>query len=372
MLNRIGRVSMVVVILAAALLAFGVAPQAHAAGNASVVESVVHEADITGVVDLIQGALVDHRGLSLDDNAVIYGAIGRTNQAIDHLYNTGATGDVFNTAEDLLLTQLDLLHEVEAATLSQDIGDLNTVVIGLVDVAQRRLAFERQMGNSFTLLGAGHPVSVVDIARDDAATRVAMAEVITALATGRPVDLDISDVVYRALGETSRGLDLVDETGETGDVFTSAVNLLEQRFQFLVDLEQAVISGNLDDLRAVADSWVNLSQEQLIFERQLLAHDVNRSSRSFLSRRADSFFSRSSRLGGSSISTHAGSTRLGNTGTVVVTVQQGDTLGDLASRYDTTAETLARLNNISDANVIGAGMLLIVPATPTSAAASGR
>ena len=369
MSSRFVRVSMVVVILAAALLAFGVAPRAFAAGSASVVESVVHEADITGVVDLIQGALVDHRGLSLEDQAVIYSAIGRTNRSIDLLYDTGATGDVFNTAEDLLLTQLDFLHEVEAATLSEDIGDLNIVVIGLVDLAQRRLAFERQMGNPFTLLGAGHAVSVVDIARDDAATRVAMAEVITALATGRPVDLDISDVVYRALGETSRGLDLVDETGETGDVFTSAVNLLEQRFQFLVDLEDAVISGNLDDLRAVADSWVNLSQDQLIFERQLLARDVNRSSRGFLNRRADSFFSRRSSLGGSSISTHE--TRLGNPSTVVVTVQQGDTLGGLASRYGTTTETLARLNNISDANAIDVGMLLIVPATSASAA-SGR
>jgi hypothetical protein len=352
---------MVAIFLVVAFLAFGGAPRAHAAGGASVVESVVHEADISGVVDLIQQALIDHRGLSLDDNAVIYGAIGRTNQAIDRLYNTGATGDVFNTAEDLLLTQLDLLHEVEAATLSQDIGDLNTVVVGLVDVAQRRLAFERQMGNPFTLLGAAHPANVVDIARDDAATRIAMASVISALVTGQPVDLDISDVVYRALGETSRGLDLVDETGETGDVFDAAVNLLEHRFQFLADLEQAVISGDLDDLRAVADSWVNLSQEQLIFERQLVARESDRAGRSFLQRRGASFLGRRSSLGSSRTSAH--DTRIGraSTGTQIYTVQAGDTLNTIADRFNTTVDNIAQVNNIAQPNLISTGMQLVIP-----------
>ncbi len=362
MLHRVVRISMVVFFLAAAFVAFGVAPRAHAAGSASVVESVVAEADITGVVDLIQQALIDHRGLSLDDQDVIYSAIGRTNRAIDQLYDTGATGDIFNTAEDLLLTQLDFLHEVEAATLSEDIGDLNVVVVGLVDLSQRRLAFDRQMGNNLTLLGAAHPASVVDIARDDAATRTAMARVITALATGRPVDLDISDEVYRALGETSRGLDLVDETGETGDVFDSAVALLEHRFQFLADLEQAVISGDLEDLRAVADSWVNLSKEQLIFERQLLARDSNRASRSFLDRRGASFFSRrSSSLNNSRVSAH--NTEIGQVdrGTRIYTVQAGDTLGTIASRFGTTVEELAKVNNISQPNLIATGMQLVIP-----------
>ncbi len=293
MLNRIVRVSMMAVFLTVALFSFGGAQQAFAGESAAVVESVVHEADISGVVGLIQQALVDYQGLSLDDQAVVYDAIGRTNRAIDLLYDTGATGDSFNTAEDLLLTQLDFLHEVEAAILSEDISDLNAVNVLLIDLAQRRLAFERQQGNQFTLLAAKEPTSVVDIARDDAATRAAMAEMITALATGRPVGLELSDQVYRALGETSRGLDLVDETVETGDVFSAAVRLLDHRFQFLVDLEEAVISGDLDDLRLVANDWVELSKEQLVFERQVAAREHSRAGRSFLSDRADRLFSRS-------------------------------------------------------------------------------
>lgn len=361
MLSRFVRVGMVAVFLAAAFLSFGGAPQAYAGESASVVESVVHEADISPVIDLVQQALIDHRGLSLEDQDVIYSAIGRTNRAVDLLYDTGATGDVFRTAEDLLLTQLDLLHEVEFATLSEDIDDLNGVVVRLVDLSQRRLAFERQMGNFITLLGAEHGVSVVDIARDDSATRAAMAKLITALATGRPVDLDISDEVYRALGETSRGLDLVDETGETGDVFDSAVGLLEHRFQFLVDLEEAVISGDLDDLRFVAEDWVKLSQHQLIFERQLTAREVDRSSRSFLNSRGTSFFSRRSRtdVETSTLDTHADRV---NTTPQFYTVQVGDTLSRIADLFGTTVEQLAKLNNISNPSVINPGTTLVVAA----------
>ncbi|MBS1253799.1 MAG: hypothetical protein MAG451_02852 [Anaerolineales bacterium] len=292
MLSRFARISMVAVFLTVALFSFGSPQQAFAGESAAVVESIVHEADISGVVNLIQQALVDYDGLSLDDQAVVYNAIGRTNRALDLLYDTGATGDSFDTAEHLLLTQLDFLHEVEAATLSEDISDLNIVNVFLVDLAQRRLAFERQQGNTFVLLGAAEPVSVVDIAGDNVATRAAMAELITALSTGRPVGLELSDTVYRALGETSRGLDLVDETVETGDVFNSAVRLLDHRFQFLVDLEEAVISGDLDDLRLVANDWVELSKEQLVFERQLAAREHNRAGRSFLSNRSSQLFSR--------------------------------------------------------------------------------
>ncbi|MFQ5854197.1 MAG: LysM peptidoglycan-binding domain-containing protein [Anaerolineae bacterium] len=369
MLTRFVRVGMVAVFLAATFLAVGGSTTARAGESASVVESVVREADITAVVDLIQGALIDHHGLSLEDQAIVYGAIGRTNRAIDLLYDTGATGDAFTTAEDLLLTQLDLLHEVEFATLSEDLDDLNAVVVMLVDVAQRRLAFERQMGNFFTPLGAAHSVSVVDIARDDAAVRVAMARVITALATGQPVGLEISDEVYRALGETSRALDLVDETFETGDVFEAAVGLLDHRFEFLVNLEEAVISGDLDDLRFVAEDWVKLSQHQLIFERQLVARDTNRAGRTFLDRRRSSFFSRSG-IGNTGISlqdTHTQIRRAQDT-TQVVTVKVGDTLGSIARQYNTTVEALARQNNISDPNQIDVGMALVIPVVATHTA----
>lgn len=43
------------------------------------------------------------------------------------------------------------------------------------------------------------------------------------------------------------------------------------------------------------------------------------------------------------------------------TIQSGDTLNDIASRYGTTVETLARENNISDVNKIIAGNSLVVP-----------
>lgn len=370
MLNRVVRIGMTAIFIAVALFSFGSASKAFAGTSASVVESVVREADISDVIDLIQRALVEYDGLSLDDHNVIYSAIGRTNAAIDHLYDTGATGDLFNTAEDLLLTQLDLLHEVEAATLSEDIDDLNTVVPMLIDLAQRRLAFERQMGNAFIPLAAKHDVSVVDIARDDAATRTAMAKVITALATGRPVDLDISEVVYQALGETSRGLDLVDETFETGDVFNAAVDLLEERFQFLVDLENAVISGDLDDLRVVGEEWVRLSQRQLIFERQLAARDSNRLSRSFLNDRGSRFFSRTTRrsrveVPTATVETHA--SQVTKFVPQVHTVQPGDTLASIAEQYGTTVDEIAKLNDIRNPNLISTGLRLLVPAAAAAA-----
>lgn len=362
MSSRFVHITTVVVLLAVAVLSFGAAQPAAAAGSVSDVEGVVHEADVSPVVDLIQQALVDHRGLSLEDHAVVYDAIGRTNRAIDLLYDTGVTGDRFTIAEDLLLTQLDFLYEVEAATLSEDIGDLNAATVMLIDLAQRRLAFERQRGNDFTLLAAEHSRDVVDIAEDDAATRAAMAEVISALATGRPVGLELSDLVYRALGETSRGLDLVDETFETGDVFDSAVRLLEHRFQFLVDLEEAVISGDLDDLRLVANDWVELSKEQLVFERQLIARDAGRASRSFLSSRQDSFLSRRTTSPSTTdVAARADQVQDTHSDTRVIAVEPGDSLSSIAGRYDTTAQEIARLNNITTPDLIVSGMQLVVP-----------
>lgn len=365
MFSRLVCISMVVVFLAAAFLAVGGPTTALAGESAAVVESVVHEADIGAVVDLIQQALIEHRGLSLEDQDIIYSAIGRTNRAIDLLYDTGATGDAFTTAEDLLLTQLDLLHEVELATLSEDLDDLNTVVVMLIDLAQRRLAFDRQMGRFATPLGAAHSVSVVDIARDDVAVREAMARVITALATGQPVGLDISDVVYQALGETSRALDLVDETFETGDVFDAAVGLLEHRFAFLVNLEEAVISGDLDDLRLVAEDWVKLSQHQLIFERQLVARENGRLSRDFLNNRQSSFLSRQFGNTGVSLRDTHTQIRRAEDKTQVITVERGDTLSSIAERYNTTVAELARLNDIAKVDEIETGMSLVIPAVAT-------
>lgn len=362
MLTRFVRIGVVAVFLTVALAGVASPQPAYAAEGAAVVESIVHEANLTSVVELIQHALVGHQGLSLDDHAVVYGAIGRTNRALDLLYDTGVTGDRFDTAENLLLTQLDLLREVEAATLSEDIDDLNVATVLLVDVAQRRLAFDRQTGNGFTLLAAQHDVNVVDIARDDAATRAAMAELISALSTGRPVGLEISDLVYRALGETSRGLDLVDETFETGDVFNAAVSLLDYRFQFLVNLEQAVISGDLDDLRFVADDWVELSKKQLVFERQLVAREVNRTGRSFLSSRQNSFLSRRSTVRSADISTHETiEVHEEQSETRVVRVEPGDTLSRIADRYGTTVEQIASLNNITRPSLIASGMQLVIP-----------
>ncbi len=368
MLKQMVRVGVLAALLAGVLFGVVGLPKAYAgSGSASIVEDVVQEADISGVIDLVQQALTNHQGLSIEDQDVIYSALGRTNRAIDRLYNTGATGDVFKAAETLLLTQMDLLHEIEAASLSENLDDLNDVVVMLVDFAQAKLAFDRQMalanGEPLSSLTTHHNVSAVDIARDDSATRAALAHVLTALATGRPVDLDISGEVYRALGETSRGLDLIHETGETGDVFNAAQRLLEHRFQLLTDLEQATISGSLDDLRAVAEDWVEVSKEQLVFERQLAARDTQRQSHSFLQRRGNRFFNslrrHSSIDHGTSarLNVHAGTTQL-------YTVQPGDTLSSIASRFGASVERIAQLNNISNPRLIRTGMRLVIPATP--------
>lgn len=387
MLNRFFRVGMIVVFLALAVLSLGNVQKAQAQGSTAVVESIVHEADISSVVNLVQQALIEYRGLSLEDHAVIYNAIGRTNAAIDYLYDTGATGDAFNTAEDLLLTQLDLLRDVEAATLSEDISDLNRVNVRLVDLAQRRLAFERQLGRVFTPAAKRHEVSVIDIARDDAATREAMNLVMQAITQGRPVGLEAVDKVYRALGETARGLDLLDETGETGDVFIAAERLLEYRFVFLTDLEQAVISGDLEDLRAVAQDWVRLAQEQLIFERQVAARDTARSARSFLDRRRSSFlsstFGRSSHTEVSKTNTRATSldtpeatAEITETSSEaqahaevqpatpqaqIYVVQPGDTLRSIADSFDTTVRQIAQANSIVNPRLISPGQQLTIP-----------
>lgn len=42
-------------------------------------------------------------------------------------------------------------------------------------------------------------------------------------------------------------------------------------------------------------------------------------------------------------------------------VRRGDTLFEIAQRYDTTVETLVRLNNIADPDIIFPGRILIVP-----------
>lgn len=63
-----------------------------------------------------------------------------------------------------------------------------------------------------------------------------------------------------------------------------------------------------------------------------------------------------------------GSTTGGSTGGTTTTggantytVQQGDTLGRIALRYDTTVQELVRLNNLSNPDAISVGQKLIVP-----------
>lgn len=48
-------------------------------------------------------------------------------------------------------------------------------------------------------------------------------------------------------------------------------------------------------------------------------------------------------------------------GTVSYTVQRGDTLSEIASRYNTTYQEIARLNNISNPNLIYPGQILTIP-----------
>ncbi|MFQ5342248.1 MAG: hypothetical protein ACE5F6_11950, partial [Anaerolineae bacterium] len=135
---------MVVLFLAALLLAGTAVTPVQAAGEAAYLEDVIHAADIDHITRLIDDALTHLDGLRLDDHDIVYDALGRTNAALDLLYSSGATGDVFNTAERLLVSQHDLLQEVERATLTGNLADLSTVAPLLVDYAQARLAFERQ------------------------------------------------------------------------------------------------------------------------------------------------------------------------------------------------------------------------------------
>ena len=48
----------------------------------------------------------------------------------------------------------------------------------------------------------------------------------------------------------------------------------------------------------------------------------------------------------------------------IYTVQPGDTLTDIASRFETEVATIARLNGIADPNQIAAGTALVIPAAP--------
>ncbi|MBS1252071.1 MAG: Membrane-bound lytic murein transglycosylase D [Anaerolineales bacterium] len=350
----------------------GVTARAPEAGDGpTAIDAIVREADMSEVVNLILQALSEYRGLSLDDNSAIYGAIGRTERALDLLYETGATGDVFRAAEDLLRTQLDVLRAVEAAVLSEDIADLKTVAPLLIDLGERRLVFNRQLGNSvFAPAYTQQELSVVSIVRDDAALRSVMAEVMAALAEGRPVDLDISDQVYQALSETSRGLDLIDEVGETGDVFEAAVGVLQHRRQFLIDLEKAVISGDIGDLRAVTEDWVSLSQEQLRFERQLAARGDDIGSRVTPSdtpktdRPVDEMDVDPEAGGQIDQANDGRQVNQADTTPHVYIVQEGDTLGAIAARFGTTVGRLAKLNNIARPTALDPGTSLLINMPP--------
>lgn len=350
-------------------------PPAGAVAGTGALDDIVAEADVSDVVNLILQALSEHRGLSLDDHTLIYDATGRTQQALNELYDTGLTGDAFRAAEDLLLTQENVLVEVENAATSGNIADLKTVAPRLVDLAERRLVFNRQLGNWLTPPAYSQDeMSVINIVRNDAALRAVISEVMAALAEGRPVDLEINDKVYQALSETSRGLDLIDEVGETGDVFNAAVSVLRHRRQFLIDVEKAVLSGNIDDLRAVAEDWVALSQEQLRFERQLEARDGSSLFDSPTPRPpapADGINqtpigeSRISQvpIDGSSVDAVGGvgaAAGQAESDTWFYRVQAGDTLETIAFEYGTTVGYLARLNNISNPMALKPGRMLLV------------
>lgn len=144
MLNKFSRLALVLAFLGILLVAASAVTPAHASHGDRHIEDIVHAADVDHIMSLIDNALRFHGGLLLDDHDIVYNALGRTNTALDLLYDTGATGDKFKAAEHLLLKQRDLLYEVEQATLSGNLADLSTVVPLLVDVAQARLVFERQ------------------------------------------------------------------------------------------------------------------------------------------------------------------------------------------------------------------------------------
>ncbi|RME47200.1 MAG: hypothetical protein D6791_06440 [Chloroflexi bacterium] len=163
MLHRSSRFVLAVLFLATLFVAGGASTPAQAAGEAAYLEDVIHAANIDHITRLIDDALTHLDGLQLEDHDIVYDALGRTNAALDLLYDSGATGDVFNTAERLLVTQRDLLTEVEHATLTGNLADLSTVTPLLVDYAQARLAFERQttlshsshLPSSHSRLGSG-------------------------------------------------------------------------------------------------------------------------------------------------------------------------------------------------------------------------
>lgn len=56
-----------------------------------------------------------------------------------------------------------------------------------------------------------------------------------------------------------------------------------------------------------------------------------------------------------------GSGGSGNTNTISYTIQYGDTLSGIAYRYNTTVNTLASLNKISNPNLIYAGETIQIP-----------
>lgn len=146
-LHRVSRFGMVIVFVGLLLVAGAGDTPVHASHGDSHIRNLVHRADISDIMSLIHRALDYGGGLSHSHHDTVYNALGRTNTALDLLYSSSATGDVFNAAERLLLTQHDLLVEVERFTLSGNLEDLSTVAPLLVDLAQARVAFERQAGH---------------------------------------------------------------------------------------------------------------------------------------------------------------------------------------------------------------------------------
>ena len=52
---------------------------------------------------------------------------------------------------------------------------------------------------------------------------------------------------------------------------------------------------------------------------------------------------------------------------VTYVIKRGDTLSQIAARYGTTVNTLARLNNIRNINLIYAGQILSIPSNSSNA-----
>jgi LysM repeat protein len=53
-------------------------------------------------------------------------------------------------------------------------------------------------------------------------------------------------------------------------------------------------------------------------------------------------------------------------GSIVYTVQPGDTVSKLAVRFNTTVEEIVALNNLEDSSIIEVGQRLIIPTTATT------